>query len=212
MGIFEAIRKSRAKTKAEIKAAQARAKSEVKQTAKLNHRRSKLLAKQEKSLLKAERKGLKAKRQHERRMAKNKLAQVRQGRFNTQSVRRYTAATRLLVPLALPLAYRGVTLGRQYLEKRRASRYGVTADQLARYSGHGAPLKARIDGILENLESAPVSAGFRIDAKDRLEELRSAVENAEYLSPQQRRRSHNTVSRELDNLGAQIQERIQSRS
>ncbi|MBI9001166.1 DUF6474 family protein [Corynebacterium sp. CCM 9185] len=212
MGIFEAIRKNRAKTKAEIKAAQARAKSEVKETAKLNHRRSKLLAKQEKSLLKAEKKGLKAKRRHEKKMAKNQLAQIKQGRFNAQSVRRYTAAARMVVPLALPLIYRGVTLAREQLEKQQARRNGVTTEQLARYSGHGAPLKARIDGIRDNLDSAPVASGFRIDAKERLDELVSAVNNAEYLAPQQRRRSHSTVARELDNLAAQIQERLQSRS
>ncbi|MCK7676270.1 DUF6474 family protein [Corynebacterium pygosceleis] len=212
MGIFEAIRKNRARTKAEIKAAQARAKSEVKQTAKLNHRRSKLLAKQEKSLLKAEKKGLKAKRRHEKKMAQNQLAQIRQGRFNTQNVRRYSAAARMIVPLALPLIYRGATLVREQLEKKQARRHGVTTDQLARHSGHGAPLKARIDGIRENLDSAPVAAGFRIDAKDRLDELVSAVNNAEYLAPQQRRRSHNSVARELDALAAQIQDRLQNRN
>ena len=46
MGIFEKIRSSRAKTKAEIKAAEAKVKAEAKHKAKLDLKREKLIAQQ----------------------------------------------------------------------------------------------------------------------------------------------------------------------
>ena len=54
MGVFEAIRKSRAKTKAEVKAAQSHARQLAKQEAKADERVAKLLDKAEKRLLKEE--------------------------------------------------------------------------------------------------------------------------------------------------------------
>ena len=48
MGVFEAIRKSRAKTKAEVKAAQVHARQLAKQEAKTDERVAKLLDKAEK--------------------------------------------------------------------------------------------------------------------------------------------------------------------
>ncbi|MWK60368.1 hypothetical protein GO594_30780, partial [Pseudomonas otitidis] len=80
MGLFESIRKARAKTKAEIKAAKVRGRQEAKEAAKLEFKRDKFLARQEKKLLKEEKKGLKAKRKHEEKMAKNALEQLKAGK------------------------------------------------------------------------------------------------------------------------------------
>ncbi|GAA4795015.1 hypothetical protein FRX94_11050 [Corynebacterium canis] len=210
MGIFEAIRKSRARTKAEIKAAKVKAKEEVRQTAKLEARRSKLLAAQEKALLRAERRGLKAKRKHEQAMAKTTLAQMRAGRFNKATLLRYSAATRVLVPVLIPLAYRAITFGREQLLSMKAQRLGVTAHELAQYSGHGAPLKARIAGIRKSLENSKLPAGFVRDVNERLEQLDSAVDNSEYMTAEQRRRVHRSTSKDLDLLLQEVQQKIES--
>lgn len=208
MGILEKIRKSRAKTKAEIKAAKARARQAAKEEAKLQLRREKLLAKQEQKLLKAEQKGLKAKRKHQRKMAENALEQVREGKINARKLTKWAGTARVALPLVLPLAYRAVTAGREQMVSARARKMGVSPEQLARFTGYGAPLKARIQGVRETLPDTSLPAGFIRDVGDRLDELQAAVDNAEYMTPEQRRRAHSSISRDLDQVTQQIQERL----
>ncbi|MGD7003514.1 DUF6474 family protein [Corynebacterium halotolerans] len=212
MGILESIRKRRAKTKAEIKAAKSRAKTEAKESAKLDLRRAKLLAKQENNLLKAEQKGLKSKRKHERKQAETELAKIKEGKFNKNKVNRWIGASRLLVPVLLPVAYKAVTATKEKFTEARAHQIGVTSDELARFSGHGAPIKARMQGIRHTLEeSKDLTPGFVRDAEDRLEELGTAVDNAEYMTPEQRQRAHSSINRDIDLLVNQIQESLTRR-
>lgn len=208
MGIFEAIRKSRAKTKAEVQAAKTRARHEAKQEAKLQLKREKLLNKYEKGLIKEEKKGLKAKRKHERKMAENTLDQLKAGRLNTSTLSRYSGVARMALPVAMPMIYRAVTAGREQFVDAKARRIGVSADQLARFSGHGAALKARIDGVRENLDDRQLPTGFIQDVKERLAELETAADNAEFMTPDQRRRAHTTISRDIDAVTAEIQDRL----
>lgn len=211
MGILEKIRKSRARTKAEIKAAKVRARQEAKEEAKLQLRREKLLVQQENDLLKAEKKGLKAKRKHQRKMAENALQQVKEGKISARKLTKWAGTARVALPIALPLVYRGVTAGREQLVAANARKLGVTPDQLAEFSGHGAPLKARIQGVRSNLEDASLMPGFVRDVNDRLDELGAAVNNAEYMTPEPRRRAHDSISRDIDQVTQQIQERIRQR-
>ncbi|AGF73663.1 DUF6474 family protein [Corynebacterium halotolerans] len=211
MGILEKIRKSRARTKAEIKAAKVRARQEAKEEAKLQLRREKLLVQQENDLLKAEKKGLKAKRKHQRKMAENALQQVKEGKVSARKIIKWSGTARVALPIVLPLVYRGVTAGREQLIAARARKLGVTPDQLAEFAGHGAPLKARIQGVRDNLEDTSLMPGFVRDVNDRLDELSAAVDNAEYMTPEQRRRAHDSVSRDIDQVTQQIQERLRQR-
>lgn len=208
MGILESVRKHRAKTKAEIQAAKVRAKTEAKETAKLELRRSKLLAKQEKNLLAAEKQGLKKKRKHERKLAKTELARIKAGKFNKDKVNRLFSTSRLLLPVLLPLIYRAVNAGREKFVEARAHQIGVTADELAQFSGHGAPIKARLQGIQHSLEESSLPPGFVRDAEDRLKELGAAVDNAEFMTAEQRRRAHRSINRDIDQLVDQIQDRL----
>ena len=208
MGIFEAIRKGRARTKAEIQAAKARAKHDAKQEAKLQLKQEKLLHKFEKNLLKEEKKGLKAKRKHERKMAENTLEQLKQGRLNAGTFKRYAGLARVALPVRLPLLYRAITAGREQLVDTRARRLGVSADQLAQFSGHGAELKARIDGINRTLNKDHLPVGFVKDVEDRLSELHTATDNAEFMTPEQRKRAHATINRDIDGVTQEIQERL----
>ncbi|MDK8450308.1 DUF6474 family protein [Corynebacterium mastitidis] len=211
MGILKSLSKRRARSKAHIKAAKTKAKAEVKAQAKARQRQAKLLAKQEKGLLKAEHKGLKAKHKHERKMAENKLAQIQAGKFNADNVKRWTGAARLLAPIALPLIYRGLTALREQMNSARARKLGVTTDQMAQFSGYGAPLKARIHGIKQSLEGTGLPSGFVHDVEDRLEELSAAVDNAEYMTEEQRRRAHSSISHDIDQVTNEIQGRIKQR-
>lgn len=210
MGIFSALKKNRRRAKAEIKAASSRAKAEVKSRAKDRTHQQKLLAKQEKNLLRTERKGLKAKRKHERVMADNRIAELKAGRFNAKTVQRWMGAARLLTPLLLPLIYRGITAGQSRVTEARARKFGVSAEELASFVGHGAPLKARIAGIRKTVENnSALPSGFVKDVTARLDELDAATDNAEYMTAQQRRRAHAGVSHDIDQLTGQIQDKLQ---
>lgn len=208
MGILSSLHKSRVRATAEIKAAKKRAASEVKARHKAAERREKLLARQEKQLIKAEQKGLKARRKHEKKMAENQLAQLKAGRFNKDKVKRWAGAARLLTPLLIPVVYRAVTAGREQIEARRARRYGVTSEQLAQFSGYGASLKARIQGVRNSVKDAPLKSGFREDVDNRLDELATAVDNAEYMTPEQRRRAHDAIGRDLESLTDQVHAKL----
>lgn len=208
MGIMKKIRKARREARAEIKAAKTRAKAEVKAADKAKHRQQKLLARQEKALIKSEEKGLKNRRKHEYKMAKKELERIRQGRFNKNNVKRYAGALRTAAPLLLPLIYRGITAAQREVEKKRAQKAGVSAEQLASFSGHGAPLKARTAGIRNSLKDAQLPAGFKRDVKERLSELDSAIDNAEYMTEQQCQRAHRSISGEIDSLNDEIQSKL----
>ena len=209
MSLLKKFRKSRRAAKAELKAAKTKAKAEVKSADKARKRQQKLLANQEKQLVKSEEKGLKQRRKHELKLAKTELEKLRAGRFNTDTVKRYAGAARTAAPLLLPLLYRAIVSGRQQFEQSRAKKAGVTTDQLASFAGHGASIKARTQGIRNTLdENGSLPAGFKRDIKERLDDLDAAVDNAELMTPQQRRRAHSSINREIDMVTQEIQDRI----
>lgn len=209
MSLLKKFRKSRRAAKAELKAAKTKAKAEVKSADKARKRQQKLLANQEKQLVKSEEKGLKQRRKHELKLAKTELEKLRAGRFNTDNVKRYAGAARTATPLLLPLLYRAIVSGRQQFEQSRAKKAGVTTDQLASFAGHGASIKARTQGIRNALdENGSLPAGFKRDIKERLDDLDAAVDNAELMTPQQRRRAHSSINREIDMVTQEIQDRI----
>lgn len=209
MSLLKKFRKSRRAAKAELKAAKTKAKAEVKSADKARKRQQKLLANQEKQLVKSEEKGLKQRRKHELKLAKTELEKLRAGRFNADNVKRYAGAARTAAPLLLPLLYRAIVSGRQQFEQSRAKKAGVTTDQLASFAGHGASIKARTQGIRNTLdENGSLPAGFKRDIKERLDDLDAAVDNAELMTPQQRRRAHSSINREIDMVTQEIQDRI----
>lgn len=209
MSLLKKFRKSRRAAKAELKAAKTKAKAEVKSADKARKRQQKLLANQEKQLVKSEEKGLKQRRKHELKLAKTELEKLRAGRFNTDNVKRYAGAARTAAPLLLPLLYHAIVSGRQQFEQSRAKKAGVTTDQLASFAGHGASIKARTQGIRNTLdENVSLPAGFKRDIKERLDDLDAAVDNAELMTPQQRRRAHSSINREIDMVTQEIQDRI----
>ena len=208
MGLLKTILKRRAQTKIEVKAAQARARQEIKSAAQLELRRSKLLAAEEKKLLKHESKLLKAQRKHREKTATAELQRLRKGRLNSGKVLRYSAAIRAMAPLLLPLVYKAVVMVRDANTKSRAQQLGVSVDELAQHSGPGADLKARITGMEKSLATYKLPQGFQTDVIERLQALRTAVENADRMSPDQRKRAHRTISADLDELNKEVLARL----
>lgn len=208
MGLLKTILKRRAQTKIEVKAAQARARQEIKSAAQLELHRSKLLAAEEKKLLKNESKLLKAQRKHREKMATAELQRLRKGRLNSGKVLRYSAAIRAMAPLLLPLVYKAVVMVRDANTKSRAQQLGVSVDELAQHSGPGADLKARITGMEKSLATYKLPQGFQTDVVERLQALQIAVENADRMSPDQRKRAHRTISADLDELNKEVLARL----
>ena len=209
MGVFEAIRKSRARTKAEVKAAEVHARQLAKQEAKADQRTAKLLDKAEKRLLKEEKKGLKRKQKHEKDLAKAHLKRIEESGITKKKAKQATGAARVLVPILLPLAYKGLTSLQQQRVNSLAAGLGLSSQDLARHSGRGAELKARIDAARENVEhSDSLSEGFKNDARVRLDELEQAVRNAEVASPEQRRLALKSVEDDLAELTAEVQAKL----
>ena len=209
MGVFEAIRKARARTKAEIKAAEARARKMAKEQAKADQKTAKLLDKAEKRLIKEEKKGLKRKRKHEKQLAEAHLKRIEQTGFTQKKAKQWVSAARVLVPVLLPLAYKALASFQQGQVNNRAAGLGLTSQDLARHSGRGAELKARIDAVRQNVEqSDKLGDGFKGDARVRLDELEQAVRNAEHANPEQRRLAHNSVNDDLNQLSAEVHEKL----
>ncbi|EJZ81600.1 DUF6474 family protein [Corynebacterium otitidis] len=209
MGIVKFLRKRRNKAKSEIKAATARAKAEVQSRAKREQHLQKVLAKQEKQLLRAEQKGLKAKRKHQQKMAKTELEKLKAGTINKDNVTRAIGVSRLLVPLLLPLAYRGLTALKERERRATARSYGVAPEELAKFSGYSAPHRARIYAIRKNLnEDDRLPAGFVRDMETWLDELEAPLANAEYMAPKQRRNIFRGVARDLDRVTDQVHQKL----
>ncbi|MCT1412466.1 DUF6474 family protein [Corynebacterium sanguinis] len=211
MGIIETIRKNRAKTKAEIKAAEVRARQLAMNEAKQEHRTAKLLDKAEKRLLTEEKKGLKRKRKHEKKLAEAHLKRVEESGLTKKKAKNWVGAARVLIPVLLPLAYKAMTSYQQNRIESRANSMGLSSQDLARHSGRGAELKARIEalrGQTNNLHNTPsLSSSFIKDVEVRLDELEQAVSNAERLDTEQQRLAHVAIERDLDEVTGEIQKK-----
>lgn len=142
-------------------------------------------------------------------MAENQLKQIREGRIDKKSVKRYIGVSRALAVVAIPLLYRASVAVREKFEQKNAAKLGVSADKLAEFSGYGAGLKARIQAIKEDLKSSEaLPEGFVKDATERLDTLMESVDNAEHMTPQKRSAAHQAISRDIDKVASEIQARL----
>ncbi|SDS77034.1 DUF6474 family protein [Corynebacterium timonense] len=209
MGIIETIRKSRAATKAEIKAAQARARQAAKEEAKNDRRTAELLDKAEKRLLKEEKKGLKRKRKHEKQLAEAHLKRIEQSGITKKKAKNWVGAARVLIPVLIPLVYRAITAAQQRSISNRAHSLGLSTQDLARFSGRGAELKARVEAIREQATASDdLSSSYLKDLDVRLDELAQAVRNAEHLNAEQQRLAHDSIGKEVDAVSREVQEKL----
>ncbi|GAB3076596.1 DUF6474 family protein [Corynebacterium aquatimens] len=210
MGLFEAIRKARAKTKAEIKAAEAHARQAAKEEAKNDKRTAKLLDKAEKRLLKEEKQGLKRKRKHEADLAKKELQKIREGGLTKKKAKQWVGAARILLPVLIPLAYRAITQYQDRQISQRAQAAGLSTNEMARFSTEGAELKGRIRAVRDSLDDSngKLNDSFRTDVEVRLDELETAVNNVEQMNNEQRRLAHESIDRDINRLTAEIHQKL----
>lgn len=144
-----------------------------------------------------------------------KKANKARNKARKSTVRNYLGVAKLLTPVLAPLAYRGVTQLRGQIDAARARKLGVSVDQLTDFTGYGAALSARIDGIeraLGELVAAhPDDSGFRDETVNRLAELSTAVHAAERMPTPRRRAAHLAVATDLDRVDADLLARLKVR-
>ena len=215
MGLF-GKRKTRATRRAEARAIKARAKLEAKLSAKNEVRRFKAAQRAESKALKGQ---LKAQRNSDLtalKVAEAELKAVREGKLLSPTrIRRILTVSRLLAPIVVPLAYRVAIAARGLIDQRRADQLGVPLAQIGQFSGHGGRLSARIAGAEQSLravqEKKPKDAEtkqFVAAISERLTDLSAAVTAAENMPATRRRTAHTAISRQLDEIDADLMARL----
>jgi len=209
-------RKNRATRRAEARAIKARAKLEAKLSARNEVRRFKAAQRAESKALRDQ---LKAQRNSEvtaLKVAEANLKAAREGKlFSPTRIRRMLTVSRLLAPIVVPLTYRIAIAARGLLDQRRADQLGVPLAQIGQFSGHGGRLSARIAGaeqslrtVQENKPNDPETKQFVAAISERLTDLAAAVTAAENMPAARRRAAHAAISRQLDEVDADLMARL----
>lgn len=219
MGLFPK-RKSRATRRAEARALQTKAKMEAKLSAKNESKHMKAALKADGKSAKNQAKSqLKAQRASDRtavRVAETQLKAARDGKLLAPArIKRTMAASRLLAPVVVPVAYRAAIAARGLIDERRADRLGVPLTQLGQFSGAGGRLSARIAGAEQSLqlvaERRPNDGETRqfVDAiTDRLAALSAGITAAENMPSPRRRAAQASIGTQLDGIEADLMARL----
>jgi Family of unknown function (DUF6474) len=104
-----------------------------------------------------------------------------------------------VAPVLLPFVARAAATLRTMKDNRRAHRLGVPVDDLAKFSGRGGGLHARIAGLSDVVAELKDTA-FATETQAMLSQLASAVRAAERMPAARRKAAHKAVSVELDQL------------
>ncbi|MGO1950234.1 MAG: DUF6474 family protein [Mycobacteriaceae bacterium] len=205
MGVFSSARRRRHEKKATYKAAKVQAKTEAREYAKLDAKKEQYLQKMARKVRKQDAKQLKSQHKHDEKMATATVEKIKAGRFNASNVLRYTGALRLLLPVVIPLAYRGLT---QFSQGKGALSGLKGSGANASFVGVGAPQRARIADLRSRIERGDVPSGFTKDATERLDELENSLDNASGMSDSQVSNLTSSVSTELDLFDRQLAEKV----
>jgi hypothetical protein len=209
MGLFNQTR--RPTRRAAAKAAKHKAGLEARYSARNARKRDKAEQRAADKVTRARVSTLKA----QERAAEKAAERAARDPFSVSQVRKYLGVARVLLPVLVPLVYRGATFLRGRLDSRRARELGVSVEQLADFTGHGSRLSARIANaeasasqILANDPGNPDTSAFAAQTRDRLTNLNTAVRTAEQMPAQQRKSAHAGISAELGRIEADLLSRL----
>lgn len=145
---------------------------------------------------------------------KQRKLQDQSGKITPAKVSRYLAVSKLVAPIAVPLAYRAAVKTRESVLNVKANRAGVPAATLAKYGGPSAPLRARIDSARESVaqvrqqDTATEAQAFTEAMNARLDNLAIAVDTADSMPAQQRRAAQRAISNELGAIDSDLLARL----
>ncbi|WP_246195867.1 DUF6474 family protein [Halopolyspora algeriensis] len=178
----------------------------AKTTAKSEKQKAKATAKAEKAAAKAQKKG-----EH--------------GRITPGNTKKAVGVFKIVAPVLAPYIAKAAFTARDGYDRMRARRLGVPVGDLARFSGRGAALHARIAGdadALQDLRTRTDGHGdgdsttsqvnverFTDNAEKRLGQLTSAVRAAERMPSSRRRAAHRSVAGELSRIEDDIMRRLE---
>ncbi|ONI72766.1 hypothetical protein ALI144C_42940 [Actinosynnema sp. ALI-1.44] len=134
-------------------------------------------------------------------------ATKRKPRINPRSAKNVVAVAKVIgpavAPVLLPFAAKAAATFRELKDNRKAHKLGVPVSDLAKFSGKGGVLHARIAGlaeVLQELRDRGKDADFVAETSDTLAKLTSAVRAAERMPTPKRKTVHRAVAAELDQL------------
>lgn len=129
-----------------------------------------------------------------------------------------------VAPLVAPYVMAAAGATRARWDSYRATRLGVSADQLSAFAGRGGALHARLSRVAESLvaldggepgraggtgagpgaNATPAARRFAADVRPRLADLAVAVRAAEQMPAPRRRTAFRAISAELDRTEAEL--------
>lgn len=133
-------------------------------------------------------------------------------RVTPRNAKRVIGIAKIVVPLAVPLAFQAAAFTRDRWDRAKANRLGIPVERLPEFSGHGAALYVRISGlgtaVGELRAGHPDQAEFAESSERRLIDLAAAVRAAEQMPRIRRRAAHHAVATELDLVEADLLDRL----
>ena len=120
-----------------------------------------------------------------------------------------------VIPVVAPYVLKAVGEVRDRVDRARARKLGVPVEELAKYSGKGGALHARISGLADGVtdlrqraNTTKDDAAFADRTETTLRQLAAAVRAAERMPSQRRRAAHQAVGTELDQLEEDLLHRL----
>jgi hypothetical protein len=120
-----------------------------------------------------------------------------------------------VIPVVAPYVVRALGEARDRYDRIRARRMGVPVEELARFSGRGGALHARISGAAEALSELRERDGttaedrtFADRSETTLRQLAAAVRAAERMPTSRRKAAHRAAATELDQLEERLLQRL----
>ncbi|HEX3785205.1 MAG TPA: DUF6474 family protein [Pseudonocardiaceae bacterium] len=147
-----------------------------------------------------------------------KGADGRKPRLTPSSARNMVGVVKILVPAVLPVLspylLKAAGTARDQLDRLKARRMGVDVTDLAKFSGRGGTLHARIAGAADGLTELAdkhddaATREFTTRARDTLASLAAVVRAAERMPTSRRKAAHQAVSTELDRVESELLRRF----
>ncbi|MGH3756576.1 DUF6474 family protein [Actinophytocola sp.] len=120
-----------------------------------------------------------------------------------------------VIPVVVPVVLRAFGEARDRIDRMKARRLGVAVGDLARYSGKGGALQARISGaaeavteLRERKDASAEDRTFADRSETTLRQLAAAVRAAERMPSARRRAAHRAAATELDELEQRLLTRL----
>ena len=146
-----------------------------------------------------------------------KVSAARESRLTPSKAKNLIGVAKIVLPAVVPVVspylLRAAGTAREQLDRMRARRMGIDVGDLAKFSGKGGALHARIIGAADSVaelaeKDDPATREFTTRSRDTLTTLATAVRAAERMPTARRRAAHQAVGTELDRIESELLRRL----